>query len=118
MAPHTVTQALKTAVFCAAMMEELGIESSPTVEEKRSDIIQMVKLGSPERMERFCLGIQAGAVQAGNTVLLAAVCASGILPFGVDVFEDALKRFLPPKLQAVNLKALELGRKVFEENCR
>ena len=60
-APHTVAQALKTAVFCAAMMEELGIESSPTVEEKRSDIIQMVKLGSPERMERFCLGIQAGA---------------------------------------------------------
>lgn len=61
MAPHIVAQALKTAVFCAAMMEELGIDSSPTVDEKRSDIIQMIKLGSPERMERFCLGIQAGA---------------------------------------------------------
>ena len=41
MAPHTVAQALKTAVFCAAMMDELGIESSPGVSEKRSDIIQM-----------------------------------------------------------------------------
>lgn len=61
MAPHTVAQALKTAVFCAAMMDELGIPSSPTVDEKRSDIIQMVHLGSPEAMERFCLGIQAGA---------------------------------------------------------
>ena len=61
LAPHTVAQALKTAVFCAAMMEELGLESSPSVDEKRSDIIQMVKLGSPEKMERFCLGIQAGA---------------------------------------------------------
>lgn len=61
MAPHVVAQALKTAVFCAAMMEELGLESSPGVEEKRSDIIQMVKLGSPENMKRFCLGIQAGA---------------------------------------------------------
>lgn len=61
MAPHIVAQALKTAVFCAAMMEELDIDSSPTVDEKRSDIIQMIKLGSPERMERFCLGIQAGA---------------------------------------------------------
>lgn len=61
MAPHIVAQALKTAVFCAAMMDEMGIESSPAVYEKRSDIIQMVKLGSPERMERFCLGIQAGA---------------------------------------------------------
>ncbi len=61
MAPHITAQALKTACFCAAMMEELGIESSPTPYEKRSDIIQMVKLGSPEKMERFCLGIQAGA---------------------------------------------------------
>lgn len=61
MAPHTVAQAVKTAVFCAAMMDELGIESSPAADEKRSDIIQMVKLGSPEAMERFCRGIQAGA---------------------------------------------------------
>lgn len=61
MAPHTVAQALKTAVFCSAMMDELGIPSSPTVDEKRSDIIQMVHLGSPEAMERFCRGIQAGA---------------------------------------------------------
>lgn len=61
LAPHTVAQALKTAVFCAAMMEELGLPTSPSVEEKRSDIIQMVKLGDPELMKRFCLGIQAGA---------------------------------------------------------
>ena len=61
MAPHIVAQAFKTAIFCAAMMDELGFESSPGVEEKRSDIIQMVKLGSPENMKRFCLGIQAGA---------------------------------------------------------
>jgi cystathionine beta-lyase family protein involved in aluminum resistance len=61
MAPHVVAQALKTAVFCAAMMDELGLESSPGVDEKRSDIIQMVKLGSAENMKRFCLGIQAGA---------------------------------------------------------
>ena len=61
MAPHIVAQALKTACFCAGMMEAIGIETSPGVDEKRSDIIQMVKLGSPEKMKRFCLGIQAGA---------------------------------------------------------
>ena len=61
MAPHIVAQALKTAVFCAAMMDELGLESSPGVEDARSDIIQMVKLGSEENMKRFCLGIQSGA---------------------------------------------------------
>jgi len=43
------------------MMDELGIESSPDIYEKRSDIIQMIKLGSAENMKRFCLGIQAGA---------------------------------------------------------
>ena len=61
MAPHIVAQALKTAVFCAAMMEEMGIESSPTGDDERSDIIQMIKLGSADNMKRFCLGIQAGA---------------------------------------------------------
>ena len=61
MAPHIVAQALKTACFCAAMMAEMGIETSPAWDEKRSDIIQMVKLGSAENMKRFCLGIQAGA---------------------------------------------------------
>ena len=61
MAPHIVAQALKTAVFCAWMMEEIGIESSPSVFEKRSDIIQMVKLGNEQNMQRFCVGIQAGA---------------------------------------------------------
>ena len=61
LAPHTVAQALKTACFCAGMMDEIGVETSPRWDEKRSDIIQMVKLGSAENMKRFCLGIQAGA---------------------------------------------------------
>ena len=61
LAPHAVAQALKTAVFCAAMMERIGLETSPKAAEKRSDIIQMVKLGTPENMKLFCAGIQAGA---------------------------------------------------------
>ena len=60
------------------------------------------------------LGIQAGSVQSGNTVLLSAVCASGVLPFGVDALEAAIKKFLPAKLQEVNLHALELGKKALK----
>ena len=56
------------------------------------------------------LGLQAGSVQSGNTVLLSVVCASGVLPFGVDALEAAIKKFLPPKLQESNIKALELGK--------
>ncbi len=60
-APHTVCQALKTAVFCARLLELMGFSASPAWDAPRSDIIQMVELGSPELLKRFCLGIQAGA---------------------------------------------------------
>ena len=61
LAPHTTAQALKTAVFCAAMMEEIGIKSFPGVDDPRSDIIQTIRLGNEERMRCFCKGIQKGA---------------------------------------------------------
>ncbi len=61
MAPHIVAQALKTSCFCAAMMDEMGIHCSPAVDELRSDIIEMIDLGSEKNMRRFCAGIQAGA---------------------------------------------------------
>ena len=60
-APHIVAQALKTAVFCAAIMDEIGINSFPSVNDLRSDIIQTIQLGSEDRMRRFCRGIQKGA---------------------------------------------------------
>ena len=60
------------------------------------------------------MGLRAGSAQSGNTVMLAAVCASGVLPFGVDSLEAAIHKFLPPRLHTVNLKAVELGRKFVE----
>ncbi len=60
-APHTVAQALKTAVFGAGIMELLGYEASPRSDDVRHDIIQMIHLGSPEKVKRFCKGIQSGA---------------------------------------------------------
>lgn len=61
MAPHTTAQALKTAIFCAKVMEKLGYEVSPRAEEPRYDIIQTIAFGAPEPLRRFCEGIQAGA---------------------------------------------------------
>jgi cystathionine beta-lyase family protein involved in aluminum resistance len=60
MAPHAVAQAMKTAVFCARLFGLLGFDVSPRWNERRSDIIQAVKLGSPELLRLFCRGIQAG----------------------------------------------------------
>lgn len=61
MAPHTVAQAVKTAVFAARVMELLGYEAQPRWDEARHDIIQMIHLGAPEAVKRFCKGIQSGA---------------------------------------------------------
>jgi len=61
MAPHTVAQAMKAAVFCARLLELLGYRTSPGYGEERSDIIQMVEFGSRDLLERFCRGIQAGS---------------------------------------------------------
>ena len=61
MAPHTVAQAVKTAVFAARLMELLGYETEPRSDTVRHDIIQMIHLGGPEAVKRFCKGIQSGA---------------------------------------------------------
>ena len=61
MAPHVVAQAVKTAVFCAAMMKKIGFKTSPAPDEARNDIIQMITLENAENMKKFCRGIQSGA---------------------------------------------------------
>ena len=61
LAPHTVAQATKTAVFAAKVMELLGYRTDPLSSDVRHDIIQMIHLEKPEAVERFCRGIQSGA---------------------------------------------------------
>lgn len=61
LAPHTVAQAVKTAVFAAGIMERLGYVAQPRADEVRHDIIQMIHMKEPEALKRFCKGIQFGA---------------------------------------------------------
>ena len=61
MAPHTVAQALKTAVLASKVFELLGYDVSPKAEDIRGDIIQSFKFNSPEKLCAFCRGIQRGA---------------------------------------------------------
>jgi len=55
------------------------------------------------------LGSKAGAIQSGNSALLGAVCAAGVLPFGLDALEEGIKKHLPAKIVDVNVKAARLG---------
>lgn len=61
MAPHTTAQAIKTAIFCAKVMQLLGYSVDPAPEAPRYDIIQTIAFGAPNPLRRFCEGIQAGA---------------------------------------------------------
>ena len=61
-APHVTGEALKVAVFTAALFEEMGYEVSPRSDEVRADIIQSIKLGNSQKLVAFCQGLQSGSV--------------------------------------------------------
>ena len=61
LAPKVVNGAVKGALLCGQVYKMLGYDIRPGVNDHRSDIIQSVKLGSPEAVVAFCEGIQAAA---------------------------------------------------------
>lgn len=61
MAPHVVSQSLKGAIFTAAMLEEVGMTTSPHYADKRTDLIQSVSFQTAEQMVAFCQEIQAAS---------------------------------------------------------
>lgn len=61
MAPHIVSEALKGAIYCARVFEKLGYDVCPNYQDRRSDIIQSIKLGNKNSVIAFCEGIQAAA---------------------------------------------------------
>ncbi|WP_040981560.1 aminotransferase class I/II-fold pyridoxal phosphate-dependent enzyme [Oceanobacillus jeddahense] len=58
MAPHTVGEALKGALFTARFLELAGFQTSPSYQEKRTDLIQTVTFNKSEEMIAFCQSIQ------------------------------------------------------------
>lgn len=60
-APKVVNGAVKGAALCGKVYELLGYEVCPKAGDERSDIIQAVRLGTPEAVVAFCEGIQAAA---------------------------------------------------------
>lgn len=61
LAPHVVQQAVKTAIFAAAVFQKLGYEVKPLPQEARHDIIQAIKLESKQRLCDFCIAIQSNS---------------------------------------------------------
>lgn len=59
MAPSVVSDAVKGAVLAAKIFEDIGFDTAPKYNEKRTDIIQNIIFGKPEPLEQFCRTIQS-----------------------------------------------------------
>ena len=59
MAPSVVSDAVKGAILAAKIFEELGYNTAPNHNEKRTDIIQNIIFDNPEHLEEFCRTIQS-----------------------------------------------------------
>lgn len=60
-APHTVGEALKSAVYISAMFSIFGYDTTPKYNAKRGDIVQSLGLENEESLVAFCQGIQSGS---------------------------------------------------------
>lgn len=57
-ASHTSMESVKVALLFAKTFSDYGFEVTPKLDDKRSDIVQSIILGSREKMIDFCKGIQ------------------------------------------------------------
>ena len=68
MAPSVVASSVKTAIFASRMLEKLGYEVKPKYNSKRVDIVQTIKFGNPEKLIKFCQGIQMVSPVDSNAI--------------------------------------------------
>ena len=67
-APQVVSSSVKTAIFASRILEKLGYDVEPKFDEIRADIVQTIKLGSKEKLVKFCQGIQMGSPIDSNVI--------------------------------------------------
>ncbi len=67
-APSVVASSVKTAIFASRILAKLGYEVEPKFDEGRTDIVQTIKLGSEEKLIKFCQGIQKGSPIDSNVI--------------------------------------------------
>ena len=58
MGPHTVAQAVRSAILAARTFELLGFDVHPAYDAPRNDIIEAIRFGAPEPLIRFIQAVQ------------------------------------------------------------
>lgn len=67
-APSVVASSLKTAVFTSKMLEKFGYKVEPKYDAKRVDIVQNIEFNDPEKLIKYCQGIQMASPIDSNVV--------------------------------------------------
>lgn len=79
LAPHVVLQAIKGSLLFGSVLNELGYETSPSLDEHPSDIIRAIKFGNEKDLVSFIQCVQA------NSPIDSHVLA---LPWAMPGYED------------------------------
>lgn len=61
LAPSVVASSLKTAILTSKVLEKLGFDVEPKYDAKRADIVQNIEFKDPNKLIRYCQGIQKGS---------------------------------------------------------
>lgn len=98
---------LSSTEFMAPLSVSMGKQENVTLEEVKARVAECTD--NARYLPCQSLGIEAGAVQAGNIALIGALVATDAVPLDRDILAATIRAEMPAKIVDVNLKALELG---------
>lgn len=67
-APSVVGSALKTAILTSFILENKGYDVEPKYNEERVDIVQNIIFNDPDKLIKYCQGIQMGSAIDSNAI--------------------------------------------------
>jgi len=66
--PSVVGAALKTAILTSYVLENMGYDVEPKYNEERADIVQNIIFNDPDKLIKYCQGIQMGSPIDSNAL--------------------------------------------------
>ena len=85
-----------------------------------NEVIELLKKKSENviAIDATKLAEEAGSVLAENIIMLGALSATNVLPFGDEILKKAIAENVPKRFVDINLKAFELGKRAVQTNVK
>lgn len=106
---HWNTAAIVNSAPVAPMLVAQGLQEYPQMDDILSELEELNERVSLVNATELARGLGAPIVM--NVVMLGALCALDLLPFGRDEFADAIVGRAPEQHRELNRKAFEAGYK-------